>query len=307
MAAVHAIVALILAQDPAERLRDEDAAVRVKARADLVAAGEASVEPLCRILLDQYPDLLARAESLLAEIGAEDVEVRERSTEALIQIGPRVEALLAERAAALAGEEKLRLNRVLAVVRQNAPQEKVASARQKASACMVLGELRDARAVEALTAMLAHADFEVRSRAVLALGRIGDPRAAADAAALLSTEADFRMRSYAAMALGRIGGEEAHRALRERLVSGAEVNEQVARRIMDGLAADPSAEAAKLLIERMESPSATIRHAAGRLARARAAMPEAPFHAHRPDDEENARTLAALREWWEKAYGRAWE
>lgn len=310
MVAVHALAALILQQDhsaAAERLRDADPGARIKARAELLGIGEPAVEPLCRILLDQYPEIEIRAETLVAELGAEDVAARERATEELIAVGARVESLLAERAKGLAGEPRLRLNRVLGIVKKNAAEEKVLSARQKESICMVLGVLRDKRAVEPLKQALAHEDFEVRSRAVLALGGIGDPAGAEAVAPLLVGEADFRMRAFAALALGQMGGDAAFAALRERLASGEEKNEQVQRRIMDGLTADASAEAAKLLIEQMESPTGTIRHAAYQHVWRRAGIAGTPFKAHLVDDAGNARTLAAFKAWWEKTYARAWE
>lgn len=71
-----------------------------------------------------------------------------------------------------------------------------------------LGNLRDARAVDALVAALRDADFHVRQAAADALGNVGDRRATTALIAALR-DAHPRVRQSAASALGNLGAADA--------------------------------------------------------------------------------------------------
>jgi HEAT repeat protein len=315
MVGVHALVALMLPaappQDPdplpiIERLRAADPAARLKARTELRAVGARAVEPLCGILEDRRPELERRAQALMEKLEDEDAQVREEATVALLEIGPRVEAVIRGGAEKAQGEARWRLGRVMGWIKKNQDQEREASARQKEGACEVLGALGDARALEPLAKAVRHEDPAVRLAAIQALGSLADGRGAEPLARIVEGDADKRMRAAAARALGRIGTPEARQALRDRL-GGAETDEQVVRRLLEGLAQDPSAEAARLIVRRLEAPSAVVREAAFRLAAPRAGLEKEPFDAARPADPATRRTVERFHAWWAGRFGKPWE
>ena len=89
----------------------------------------------------------------------------------------------------------------------------------RGEAARALGELKDARAVEALIAVLKDENAGVRSKAAEALGEIGDTRAVKPLIARLKDK-NVYMRVHAAGALGKIGDTRAFGPL-ERGTQGA--------------------------------------------------------------------------------------
>jgi HEAT repeat protein len=77
---------------------------------------------------------------------------------------------------------------------------------QTVLAVRMLGEARDARAVEPLLALLERKNGEIVTAAVTALGLVGDPRAFERVAALIG-HADGSIRAAAALAVGRLRHE----------------------------------------------------------------------------------------------------
>lgn len=311
MVGIHALSALILLQDPtprewADKLRSPDAAERRVARGRLVGAGAAAFEPLIDVLLERYPDLERRADELVTALNSEDPAAREQATDDLIRIGARIEKILKGKADGMQGEMRLRISRVLAWISKNAEDEKQRSALQKASACWVLGRMKDARASEAVLTTAGHPDPAVRLEAIEALGWIRSEPAVDKLSEWLAGDADWRIRSACALSLGRIGSESARSALRARLAGGLEEHERVVFRMLSGLAEDPSAEAARLMIQKLESPSATLRHAAHQLIWRRAGLTDVSFAAHR-DASENRAGVERYQRWWETQYGAKWE
>ena len=271
-----------------------------------MALGEKAVEPLIQILLEEYPHLEKQAEALVAKLGSEDGDERERATLELIKIGARVEDLLKKHAKRLNGEARWRMRRVLGRIKKNKKKEQDLAARQKASICRVLGRLKAFRAAEPLTAAVDHKDPEVRAEAITALGEVRATEGVGKLEDLLRGDPDWRTRGACARSLGKIGDAAAWKALRDYLKDEDEDNERVIWRLMEGLSADPSAEAARLIIERMEAPSATLRHAAFRIAGPRAGLNSESFKAH-VKDPENEKTVKAAKRWWEFEFQRKWE
>ncbi len=87
----------------------------------------------------------------------------------------------------------------------------------RSEAARGLGEMRMEEAVEPLVEALHDDESDIRPEAAEALGKIGTPGSVGPLVEALRDE-DPRVRTSAALALGEIGGDEAQRALYERLV-----------------------------------------------------------------------------------------
>lgn len=98
-----------------------------------------------------------------------------------------------------------------------------------------LGDIGDRRALDAL---LAQAEGPCRAEALLALGRLRDPRAEATLIAGLA-DADWQVRMNAAMALGPVGSPRAAEALRVNLDDEVTVVREWAARSLETLTGMP--------------------------------------------------------------------
>lgn len=114
---------------------------------------------------------------------------------------------------------------------QRAPREKpetylevLQTARERGSeplaqAAIKLGDMREKRAVELLLPLLSHTDARVRLQSAMALGQIGDPRAATPLLKALNAEQFRPARSIMAWALGETGSMDSREALSAMVVT----------------------------------------------------------------------------------------
>jgi HEAT repeat protein len=150
-----------------------------------------SVPALLTALEDRDPDVrnvaarslgrmkLQAAEEALIGLLGNDQAVSARIAAICIEMGPRTAPLL------------------IKTTREGSPKARFWAAK-------ILGEIRDARAVRALSDALLDPDPEVRSAATWALGQIGDPAAASIVSSMLR-DLVWYVRAHAAESLGKIG------------------------------------------------------------------------------------------------------
>lgn len=151
-----------------------------------------SVPTLLAALDDRDPDvrnvaarslgrmkLQAAEEALIGLLGKHDQGVSARIAAICIEMGPRTAPLL------------------IKTTREGSPKARFWAAK-------ILGEIRDARAVRALSDALLDPDPEVRSAATWALGQIADPAAASIVSSMLR-DLVWYVRAHAAESLGKIG------------------------------------------------------------------------------------------------------
>lgn len=150
-----------------------------------------SVPTLLAALEDRDPDVrnvaarslgrmkLQAAEEALIGLLGRDQFVSARIAAICIEMGPRTAPLL------------------IKTTREGSPKARFWAAK-------ILGEIRDPRAVRALSDALLDPDAEVRSAATWALGQIGDPAAASIVSSMLR-DLVWYVRAHAAESLGKIG------------------------------------------------------------------------------------------------------
>jgi len=125
----------------------------------------------------------------------------------------------------------------------------------RGSAAEALGQLVDARAVEALTALVQDESWYVRMSAAEALGQLGDTRAVEDVARLLQDEhPSVRMR--AAEALGQLGDPRTIEALAGLL---RDMSESVRVRAVEALEQMEAVSAVDALVRLLRDESAFMR------------------------------------------------
>lgn len=161
------------------------------------------------------------------------------------------------------------------------------------SAVAALGNIGDARAVDALIDVLLNTDFVWRWSAVDALGKIGDARAVDPLLTALASE-DFNMHFHAAEALGRIGDPRGVEKLIATL-HDAEQPDAVRRSAAHGLGYSRDPRVFDLLMEALQDPNGDVRcgaaHGLGELQDGRAA--DALITALGADSEKNVRYACA--------------
>ncbi len=181
------------------------------------------VVPIGRVLTDRALERRYVAAWALGEIGAPEGipalltalddpngEVRRYATRALIKINRPAVAPLIELLRTTRGESS-------------------------AGAIRALGDIADAKALEAL---LAHAAGPQRADAFLALGKLRDARAEAALIKGLS-DADWQVRMNAAMAIGPLGGPEAAVALKRTLDDEIHVVREWSARSLEMVSGQP--------------------------------------------------------------------
>jgi HEAT repeat protein len=161
------------------------------------------------------------AEALLAGLEDRDPLVRFACAGALTRIGaedvllPIITALTSDRHGATTGEvvETLldygrpAIAELLGLLAEEGDPE------QRRVIAIALGELRAVDAVPELVRLLHDGDDELAARAAHALGKIGDPRSAADLAALVTGARSWIVRTAACGACGQMAAPEAPPAL----------------------------------------------------------------------------------------------
>ena len=147
--------------------------------------------------------------TLLAALEDKDADVRNVAARSLgrMKLQAAEEALIG-----LLGKDQFVSARIAAICIEMGPRTapllikttREGSPKARFWAATILGEIRDPRAVRALTDALLDHDAEVRSAATWALGQIADPAAAAIVSSMLR-DIVWYVRAHAAEALGKMG------------------------------------------------------------------------------------------------------
>jgi len=212
-AAVALLLSLSLlawAQPPADLVRSlgsEDAAVREKARAALLAAGEGAVPALVSVLRAEAPDgRAARIGKLVRQLDSNSFRERELATEALKGLGPEIRPALREVVQRGSPEASLRAAAIIAFLDEKgallADQRKREEAIRRRQAIDLLSRIGGPQSVDAI-AQAGLSWPELRIAAVGALARLSAKRLPEVLALLDRLDRDVRRLALDVLVLAR--------------------------------------------------------------------------------------------------------